>query len=39
MPLREIDFPQGLLDDLAVGRGAPAREELENADVQRWKTP
>src|SRR5438132_1700244 len=33
VPLREIDFPQRLLDDLAVRRGAPAREELEDADV------
>src|SRR6266571_3524623 len=33
MPLREVDFPQRLLDDLAVRRGAPAREELEDADV------
>ena len=30
---REIDFPQRLLDDLAVRRGASAREELEDADV------
>ena len=33
VPLREVDFPQRLLDDLAVRRGAPAREELEDADV------
>ena len=31
--LREVDFPQRLLDDLAVRRGAPARKELEHADV------
>ena len=35
MPLREIDFPQRLLDDLAVRRSAPAREELEDADVSK----
>lgn len=33
VPFREIDFPQRLLDDLAVRRGAPAREELEDTDV------
>jgi hypothetical protein len=33
VPLREVDFPQRLLDDLAVRRSASPREELENADV------
>ena len=33
VPLREVDFPQRLLDNLAVRRSAPAREELEDADV------
>jgi hypothetical protein len=31
--LREIDFPQRLLDDLAVRCSAPAWEELEDANV------
>jgi len=38
VPLREIDFPQRLLDDLAVRRGAPAREKLGDADVHHGCT-
>ena len=30
---REVDFPKRLLDKLAVGRSAPARKELEDANV------
>jgi hypothetical protein len=33
--LREVDFPQSLLDELAVGRGASAGQELKDADVHR----
>src|SRR5437868_2058275 len=35
VPFREVHFPQRLLDDLAVGGGASAWEELEDADVHQ----
>jgi hypothetical protein len=34
--LKQNDFPQRLLDDLTVRCGAPARQELEDADVYQW---
>jgi hypothetical protein len=32
-PLRNVNFPRRLLDDLAVGRGAPVQKEFVDAEV------